>query len=251
MLHRSRSERRTGFTLIELLVVIAIIAILAAILFPVFAQAREQARKAACLSNLKQMGLALTLYVQDYDETFPSDYEINGSAIVWADQIQPYVRNRQVLGCPSGSDANKKFRSGVGYGISSHLMQKVDISGAPRSLASLVAPADTAAIADSESTKFKASWSDRWRVAYANTQDPLRFRAPESAWISRHGSATGLKPTEGGANVTYADGHAKYHTSHYIIWRLGVNPEHLDPRDPCFEYGGNDACPANYVSGLH
>src|ERR671930_500085 len=64
-------ERRRGFTLIELLVVIAVIAILAAILFPVFAQAREKARQAACLSNCKQLGTALQLYVQDYDERFP------------------------------------------------------------------------------------------------------------------------------------------------------------------------------------
>ncbi len=64
-------QRKSGFTLIELLVVIAIIAILAAILFPVFAQAREQARKTTCLSNLKQLGLGLFMYAQDYDETFP------------------------------------------------------------------------------------------------------------------------------------------------------------------------------------
>jgi len=67
----SGSNRRTGFTLIELLVVIAIIAILAAILFPVFAQARAKARQASCLSNSKQLGLALYLYAQDYDETLP------------------------------------------------------------------------------------------------------------------------------------------------------------------------------------
>ena len=64
-------NRRTGFTLIELLVVIAIIAILAAILFPVFAQAREKARQTSCLSNAKQLGLGISMYVQDYDETMP------------------------------------------------------------------------------------------------------------------------------------------------------------------------------------
>src|SRR5262245_57150515 len=68
---RRPDVRKRGFTLIELLVVIAIIAILAAILFPVFARAREQARKATCLSNLRQMGTAVTMYVQDYDETYP------------------------------------------------------------------------------------------------------------------------------------------------------------------------------------
>src|ERR671916_3232132 len=70
-MHRWLRTKRNGFTLIELLVVIAIIAILAAILFPVFAQAREKARQASCLSNVKQIGLAAMMYVQDYDETYP------------------------------------------------------------------------------------------------------------------------------------------------------------------------------------
>src|SRR3954447_724453 len=73
---RTRRSRR-GFTLIELLVVIAIIAILAAILFPVFAQAREKARQVGCLSNLKQMGTATMMYVQDYDETYPSNLALS------------------------------------------------------------------------------------------------------------------------------------------------------------------------------
>jgi len=81
---------RSGFTLIELLVVIAIIAILAAILFPVFAQAREQARKTACLSNLKQIGLASNMYVQDYDETFPFAW---GAAGPWCYALNPYVKS--------------------------------------------------------------------------------------------------------------------------------------------------------------
>src|SRR5207302_4323104 len=96
---------RRGFTLIELLVVIAIIAILAAILFPVFAQAREKARQAGCLSNTRQIGTAVSMYVQDYDETFPfSDdfgnppFKIKGSPIqggyrYWGDEIFPYVKN--------------------------------------------------------------------------------------------------------------------------------------------------------------
>jgi len=94
--------KRRGFTLIELLVVIAIIAILAAILFPVFAQAREKARQTACISNTKQIGTAVILYVQDYDEVFPfSDNfailipgsPVQGNYQYWGDAIAPYVRN--------------------------------------------------------------------------------------------------------------------------------------------------------------
>lgn len=90
---------RRGFTLIELLVVIAIIAILAAILFPVFAQAREKARAVACLSNENQIGLAALMYASDYDNMMPnlgSQYETYQAAVKW----QPYIKNTQVFKCP-------------------------------------------------------------------------------------------------------------------------------------------------------
>src|SRR4051795_4823310 len=96
---RSRRQRR-AFTLIELLVVIAIIAILAAILFPVFAQAREKARQSACLSNAKQLGLALNMYAQDYDEVIPHQWWTQSGCTEWdctpAWQLAPYTRNTQV-----------------------------------------------------------------------------------------------------------------------------------------------------------
>ncbi|GAB4452991.1 MAG: hypothetical protein OHK0029_04890 [Armatimonadaceae bacterium] len=106
-------RKSTAFTLIELLVVIAIIAILAAILFPVFAQARERGRAAACLSNVKQIGLGLMMYVQDYDERFPQPFAqiptINGGGIgdrfiPLESQIEPYIKNFQVWKCPSHSN---------------------------------------------------------------------------------------------------------------------------------------------------
>lgn len=100
--HPRRFVGRSGFTLIELLVVIAIIAILAAILFPVFAQAREKARQTSCLSNMRQVGLGFKMYTQDYDETFPL---VNLS--YWAPQpallqaVNPYIKNQDVWYCPN------------------------------------------------------------------------------------------------------------------------------------------------------
>ncbi|MDR3707059.1 MAG: DUF1559 domain-containing protein [Capsulimonadaceae bacterium] len=93
-------QSKNGFTLIELLVVIAIIAILAAILFPVFATAREKARQSACASNFKQMGLAMIQYTQDYDEQPPDGVTRTNSASGWAGQIYPYLKSAKVYVCP-------------------------------------------------------------------------------------------------------------------------------------------------------
>jgi len=96
------SKRESGFTLIELLVVIAIIAILAAILFPVFAQAREKARQASCMSNVKQNGLGLLMYTQDYDGMMCLNETVDGAGIWhgWMDLTKPYTKNKDIWWCP-------------------------------------------------------------------------------------------------------------------------------------------------------
>jgi prepilin-type N-terminal cleavage/methylation domain-containing protein len=109
MTQHTFEQRRTvkkGFTLIELLVVIAIIAILAAILFPVFARARENARRASCQSNLKQIGLGVLQYIQDYDERYPAARWGSGPSWdaprnVWFGQVHPYTKSLQIMQCPS------------------------------------------------------------------------------------------------------------------------------------------------------
>jgi prepilin-type N-terminal cleavage/methylation domain-containing protein/prepilin-type processing-associated H-X9-DG protein len=102
---RTGASVKRGFTLIELLVVIAIIAILAAILFPVFARARENARRASCQSNLKQIGLGIAQYTQDSDEKLPPCGLDDGSNKPWAQVIQPYMKSQQVFRCPSNPSA--------------------------------------------------------------------------------------------------------------------------------------------------
>jgi prepilin-type N-terminal cleavage/methylation domain-containing protein/prepilin-type processing-associated H-X9-DG protein len=125
---RPSASRTRGFTLIELLVVIAIIAILAAILFPVFAQAREKARAISCLSNMKQLTTAIQMYTQDYDETFPVGFD--GVTWVgndlWPQKVQPYVKSLGIFVCPDdgaggpihSSDARWGDKSWMGWGIS-------------------------------------------------------------------------------------------------------------------------------------
>lgn len=107
----------SGFTLIELLVVIAIIAILAAILFPVFARARENGRRASCQSNLKQIGLGFAQYVQDYDERFmdPVIVGLPSAPYGWADALQPYLKSTQILQCPSEKTGPNSAPDQTGY----------------------------------------------------------------------------------------------------------------------------------------
>ena len=126
MIVLSPSKARQGFTLIELLVVIAIIAILAAILFPVFAKAREKARQISCASNEKQIGLAVIQYVQDYDERMPCGLILNSTnnpnGFGWAGQVQPYAKSAQLFKSPDDStsqvtNANNITSYPVSYGM--------------------------------------------------------------------------------------------------------------------------------------
>lgn len=111
------ANRKSGFTLIELLVVIAIIAILAAILFPVFGRARENARRSSCQSNLKQIGLGIMMYTQDYDEIMPpsvaTGVRLNGT---WRNLIQPYLKSTQITACPSNPSKDSYEIENLGNG---------------------------------------------------------------------------------------------------------------------------------------
>lgn len=199
-LFRSHSRKLTGFTLIELLVVIAIIAILAAILFPVFAKAREAARATSCRSNLKQIGTALFMYTQDYEEKYMSN---GNSGFFWPDLLQPYIKNGQVFDCPSNTvkwsakSTNLSYTLNCLYWNDSNLGQMFEQSGnGPVSSASVDDPSGTVFCGDGQ--YFQAAVAP---YTVDLVSEPNTFKSGQGWYISRH---------SGGGNYVFLDGHVKW-----------------------------------------
>jgi prepilin-type N-terminal cleavage/methylation domain-containing protein/prepilin-type processing-associated H-X9-DG protein len=204
-----RTLRRNGFTLIELLVVIAIIAILAAILFPVFARAREAARTTYCRSNLKQIGNAVMMYAQDYDETMPlwgqNPNPFNaGSYIYWL--LDPYIKGLQATSaekknvwvCPSrrGTSGNNSYGYNylrLGY-VTTATTGYLGVYNRPAPLASLMAPADTVCFVDG---------TDVVRPPYGVQVNGN----PDTVGGWHYGGP--LQDNDGQTNVLWCDGHVK------------------------------------------
>ena len=204
--------KRRGFTLIELLVVIAIIAILAAILFPVFARARENARKSSCASNLKQLASAFMMYAQDYDEVLPS-YRMGNfdpaCRIQWWHQTEPYVKNGLVFRCPSTRAAVPTDPS-PGHGSYGCNLNHVSLCGSSISMAKIKQPADTLLLADAAGDGCHCNGipvdgieTDGFPCTYC----PVC--GPGCASVAGNTTAISSRHMEG-ANVAFADGHVKW-----------------------------------------
>ncbi len=202
--------RRGGFTLIELLVVIAIIAILAAILFPVFARAREKARQTSCLSNEKQIDLALLMYAQDYDEMLPGTYiyEVPGD-VNWLFSFgalaYPYVKNAQLFACPSGGAASNW--AGTDAIIPKNSYWAPDqtfcaLSNSPRqALAAVQSPSDTIMFLDTNTVNGVSNGGPEFWLGAASTAQDYANYTLNGANGARHNN---------GRNYAFADGHAKW-----------------------------------------
>ncbi len=248
----SNNKGKNAFTLIELLVVIAIIAILAAILFPVFAQARNQARKATCISNLKQLAIAQAMYVQDYDERF-AKWDNSGTATDswnqpngagwWMNEIQPYVKNYGVYACPNDT-RDESQTNGWGYAIitpatnpikyyvNSYGMSEwlTSLFDGHNKLSSISYPANTVIMADAEGPLIN-DWDDCGdafpygftRMWYANYDawgpwgNEQNYQAYKQ--YARHNEGTVL---------AYVDGHVSYLQN--PRFRIQKNPNGVCPQ---------------------
>jgi prepilin-type N-terminal cleavage/methylation domain-containing protein/prepilin-type processing-associated H-X9-DG protein len=224
-----KGKQSSGFTLIELLVVIAIIALLAAILFPVFARSRENARRSSCQSNVKQLLLAVAQYQQDFDERYPSYMMVgtNGTGLGgWSQFIQPYVKSNQVFTCPSDPDktSTPASLSNAGYGPvfpTSYGMNSQFTTGAWYGIlmSQVAQPATTVLLSDGVSE------------LGGNPNGPANKALPPEEWTELAGGhilepyssnyCFGASPASSGArggplarhlettNVGFADGHVK------------------------------------------
>lgn len=205
--------KKRGFTLIELLVVIAIIAILAAILFPVFARAREAARQSSCLSNTKQIGTGIMMYVQDYDEMYPRMWQggagsawvhvpVNQTAssnyFTWAECIYSYVKNDGVFQCPSRKFTQAQmpystFPMSYNYNGSAGGMSGVAMASVDNSANTVVA--------------YDGWTMDAWWTP-ANQAALLSGQVGTTPWTQAYWDL--VKRHNGGTNIAFADGHSKW-----------------------------------------
>jgi prepilin-type N-terminal cleavage/methylation domain-containing protein/prepilin-type processing-associated H-X9-DG protein len=239
MQRQTNVRKRAGFTLIELLVVIAIIAILAAILFPVFARARENARRASCQSNLKQIGLGIMQYTQDYDERMPNGFlsmgtgnakypnGTSGTYQPWYVAMYPYIKSAQLLNCPS-SDSALKYSGGYGIttlsyaynylaptgsgltNVGVHLGQN-DVPGA--SLAAIEDVAGTIVVTESSTALIRFNTS----ASYFATEETLHdngtcdtyYSPPSGVTASYTVPSCARAPHLDTMNTLFADGHVK------------------------------------------
>ena len=232
-----RQTKIQAFTLIELLVVIAIIAILAAILFPVFARARENARRSSCSSNIKQIGLGFQQYIQDYDEKYPL---VAGNADVtqgWAIQMQPYLKSVQIFQCPSETTPPLATPATGAVGYSDYWYNS-RLAGASQARVDQVA----STVINGDGTNGSAAYAfDGQNPPLSTGATPASTSTGTTATkVNVAGIDFGLRHLEG-VNYGFADGHVKWLKSadrtNLNKVNDGTAPYSVTGQDPTFYAG--------------
>jgi len=233
---RARSLRR-GFTLIELLVVISILSLLASILFPVFARARENARRTSCLSNLKQIGLAFMQYSQDYDEAYPlSSFPAGNNS--WTAGAQPYLKSTQLFRCPSDTGARWDAPAAPpadSYYTTSYIMNAWIAGTNPYAkLPALQRPASVIILAEANAD---VAQRDHFHPFYWTNDPDMAFSAymHGQTWDGGHNETTelALRRHLDTFNAMYGDGHVKATRWSQVWWQdasRGILEGSFDPR---------------------
>lgn len=207
-----KTNGRKGFTLIELIVVIAIICILVAILMPVFASARAHARQASCISNCRQLALAVTIYAGDNDDTLPPQQVARPAQAFWYDLVAPYVKNKGVFLCPSDPDRDKRATSygspwphlGYRYPMIGEDPGRVPGNAGAFHLAWFVSPSHAAWLVDSDDFDLRQFINQQYVYC------PLDAETRCAAIV---GSTVNCNVTDrhtGGSNVVFLDSHARF-----------------------------------------
>ena len=209
-----------AFTLIELLVVIAIIALLAAILFPVFARARENARRSSCQSNLKQIGLGLFQYAQDFDERLPPYWGPS-----WSIRIDPYIKSDQIFNCPSSKKLLPSACCGqpLGYGLNFETAYW-GITDSAAALSQITRPSEMMYIADSQNISIDNPTNDS-NLYWYNPWDPTDTYGRDAIYPYCNFpklNTVGIRHFEG-PNILFYDGHVKW-MQHRKLW---TNPNDI------------------------
>jgi len=248
MLRQRTALPKRGFTLIELLVVIAIIAILAAILFPVFAQAREKARQTSCLSNQKQLGTAMAMYIQDYDERYPTwlddvpkDANHPNGKNTWVENLQPYSKNKQIWVCPSddinaeakgeglklgSATQNSYWLNAYVFRWSGHNSQSKGLLPSA-ALAEIIYPATTIVLCDGPVNDGQHVWPG-----------PPHEWCGNAAWC-----LNAERRHSGGINVSMADSHVHFYRVEQL--KTAVDPADVSTDDVMKTLGSSLRKPRN------
>jgi prepilin-type N-terminal cleavage/methylation domain-containing protein/prepilin-type processing-associated H-X9-DG protein len=245
--------RKRGFTLIELLVVVAVMAIIAALLFPTFAQARDKARQAACLSNMKQLAMGVMMYTQDYEETLPKGslgFDPTGAHFPWPLTVAPYVKNTAIFRCPSDRKP-MSVKAWLSSGIHSrypdfplsiicnyNVLPPYDLDSVR--LAEYVDASRIIALCDMRDMDACPGWTGQWGVLpfratirqglygrqlltgeqVRTALDQCEQRKPQTGEGSKFAPRVATGRHTGGANYIFLDGHAKW-----MCFRQTLNPE--------------------------